>query len=68
VMRGDIFIKIAPVTFNPAFFRDAVCVHGLDSYRWSPVGDIVTRFANGAIRKSRYRFWVWSRSKLLKGA
>src|SRR6185437_6949600 len=23
------------------------CVHGLDSYRPSPVGDIVTRFANG---------------------
>jgi len=36
---------------NAAFFRDAICVHGLDSYRLSSVGDIVTRFANGAIKK-----------------
>src|SRR5258706_2618924 len=41
-------IKIAPIKSNSAFFRNAVCVHGLDSYRLSPVGDIVTRFADRA--------------------
>src|SRR5712691_1543395 len=45
---GFIFIKIAAIKFDPAFFRNAVCVHGLDSYRLSPVGDIVTRFADRA--------------------
>src|SRR6266550_439684 len=45
---GFIFIKIAAIKFSPAFFRNAVCVHGLDSYRPSPVGDIVTRFADRA--------------------
>src|SRR5258706_12524829 len=41
-------MKIAPIKSNSAFFRNAVCVHGLDSYRLSPVGDIVTRFADRA--------------------
>jgi signal transduction histidine kinase len=48
VKSGFIFIKILAIGFNPAFFRNAVCVHGLDSYRPSPVGDIVTRFADRA--------------------
>ena len=30
-----------------AFFHGAVCVHGSDSYRPTPEGDIVIRFANG---------------------
>src|SRR2546430_16126921 len=45
---GFIFIRIAAIKSSPAFFRNAVCVHGLDSYRPSPVGDIVTRFADRA--------------------
>ena len=46
-------MKIAPRKFNTAFFRDAVCVHGLDSYPSTPDEDIVTRFANAsAISKS----------------
>ena len=48
MQSGFIFIKIAAIDFKPAFFRNAVCVHGLDSYRLSPVGDIVIRFANRA--------------------
>jgi hypothetical protein len=41
------FHKNRSEKFNPAFFHDRVCVHGLDSYPPTPVGDIVTRFANG---------------------
>src|SRR5258706_6748335 len=41
-------MKIAPIKSNSAFFRNAVSVPGLDSYRLSPVGDIVTRFADRA--------------------
>jgi hypothetical protein len=48
VQSGFILIKIAAIDFKPAFFRNAVCVHGLDSYRLSPVGDIVIRFADRA--------------------
>jgi len=59
VKSGFIFIKIARIKFNPAFFCNAVCVHGLDSYRLSPVGDIVTRFAN----RARSAKLVRSRSK-----
>jgi hypothetical protein len=44
-------MKIAPIRFNIAFFRDAVCVHGSDSYRPTPEGDIVTRFANGEVER-----------------
>jgi hypothetical protein len=28
-------------THDPAFFPSEIPVHGLDSYPWSPVGDIV---------------------------
>jgi hypothetical protein len=42
-------MKIAPIKFNTAFFRDALCVHGSDSYRPTPDEDIVDRFANGRL-------------------
>ena len=34
-----------------AFFHDAICVHGLDSYPPTPDGDIVIRFANGGLTR-----------------
>ena len=47
-LRISIFIKIAPIKiYIPHFFAPRFCVHGLDSYPSTPVGDIVIRFANG---------------------
>ena len=43
--------KIAPKKLTPPFFAMRFCVHGLDSYPPTPVGDIVTRFANGGVKR-----------------
>ena len=37
-------------TFGAAFLRAGIRVHGLDSYPSTPVGDIVSRFANGGVK------------------
>ena len=45
--RGGIFFKLHRSRSASHFFTLRFCVHGLDSYRPTPVGDIVIRFANG---------------------
>jgi hypothetical protein len=67
VKSGFILIQIAAMRFNPAFFRHAVCVHGLDSYRLSPDGDIVTRFADRARSAKSGAGFASDRALVIKG-
>src|SRR5882724_10649842 len=50
LFRNNTSAKIPSAKVNPAFFLDAAYVHDLDSYRLTPLGDIVIRFANGVRR------------------